>query len=71
MSNAVGIIDSDFRGSVGVKLRNDGYSRDFEVAVGDRIAQAMIIPVDQVTFDVVDELSSTERGAGGYGSTGR
>jgi len=67
--NATGVIDSDFRGEVQVKLiRDDGGSLFF--THGDRIAQAMIIPVQQVELVEVDELGSTERGAGGMGSTG-
>jgi dUTP pyrophosphatase len=69
LSNGVGIIDSDYRGELMVKLHNDG-NRVFSVNRGDRIAQAMIVPVTQVTFDTVDELSNTARGAGGFGSTG-
>lgn len=70
LSNVVGVIDSDYRGSVRVKLRGDGAVAPlFEV--GDRIAQAMIIPVNRVGFEYVDELDSTDRGAGGFGSTGQ
>lgn len=68
LSNCVGVIDSDYRGEVMVKLRSD--SGMLDVAQGDRIAQAMIIPIQQVEFDVVEELSTTERGEGGFGSTG-
>lgn len=68
--NAVGVIDSDYRGEVQVKLiRDDGGSLFF--THGARIAQAMIIPVQQVQFVEVDELSSTNRGTGGFGSTGK
>lgn len=68
--NTTGVIDSDYRGEVRVGLYNDGESV-FRVEPGDRIAQAMVIPVDRVGFKVVDSLSSTERGAGGFGSTGK
>lgn len=69
LANCVGVIDSDYRGEVMVALHND---RDNAVRVGrgDRIAQAMIVPVQQVAFELVDELSNTDRGAGGFGSTG-
>lgn len=67
--NCVGVLDSDYRGNLFVKLRNDGVE-PFTVAAGDRIAQAMIIPVFTVGFTVCDELSDTARGAGGFGSTG-
>lgn len=71
LANCVGVIDSDYRGEVMVKLHNDGDGDLFKVHNGDRIAQAMIIPVQQVGFEVVQELSSTDRGAGGFGSTGK
>ena len=70
LSNCVGIIDSDFRNEVMVKLCNDS-NMVFRVADGDRIAQAMLVPIQQVSFSVVDELSTTERGLGGFGSTGK
>lgn len=68
LSNAAGILDSDYRGNTLVKLRNDG-SENFWVKQGDRIAQAMIIPVFTVGFTVCEQLSDTARGAGGFGST--
>lgn len=71
LANCVGIIDSDFRGSVKVKMTQDCYTTGFSVAHGDRIAQAMVIPVQQVQFEEVDELSETVRGVGGFGSTGQ
>lgn len=70
LSNAVGVIDSDYRGEVKVALHNDS-DLTFKVAHGDRIAQAMLIPVPVVTLEEVEELSTTERGTGGFGSTGR
>lgn len=71
--NCVGVVDSDYRGEVHVGLANDNAVFGFEVAAGDRIAQAMVVPVGRVEFeDVGDaELASTARGDGGYGSTGR
>jgi dUTP pyrophosphatase len=69
LANGTGVIDSDYRGELMVKLHNDG-NRVFSVNRGDRIAQAMIVPVTQVIFDAVDELSDTARGTGGFGSTG-
>ena len=68
--NAVGIIDADYRGELKVGLHNDHRSKRFTVRHGDRIAQAMLEPAPQHEIVVVDELSSTERGAGGFGSTG-
>lgn len=70
LANCVGVIDSDFRGGVKVKLAIDNASR-FKVKHGDRIAQAMIIPVPDINFIEVDDLTETERGAGGFGSTGQ
>lgn len=71
LANCVGVIDSDYRGEVQVKLTNDNSDGNFlTVKHGDRIAQAMIVPVERVELVQVDELSSTERGEGGFGSTG-
>jgi len=69
LANCTGVIDSDYRGELMVKLHNDS-SRIFSVNCGDRIAQAMIVPVQQVVFESVEELTDTARGAGGFGSTG-
>jgi dUTP pyrophosphatase len=70
LGNCVGILDSDYRGECMVNLRNDHYLT-FHADKGDRIAQAMLLPAPQVGFMEVDELSETQRGAGGFGSTGR
>lgn len=70
LANCVGVIDSDYRGELKVKLTNDSSEWEFIVQQGDRIAQAMLIDVEQVQFEVVDELTETERGTGGLGSTG-
>lgn len=69
LSNCVGIIDSDYRGEILVMLHNDG-SFDFEFLKGDRIAQGMIVPVPRINL-VEGELTETERGSGGFGSTGK
>lgn len=69
LANCVGVIDSDYRGEVQVKLtRDDGGS--LTVTHGERIAQAMIVPVPRVALIEVDGLDETERGANGFGSTG-
>ena len=68
--NTPGTIDSDYRGEVKIILINLGKD-DFIVNNGDRIAQAVIAPVTQGKFIVVNELSSTSRGEGGFGSTGK
>ena len=69
LANSTGVIDSDYRGELMVKLHNDS-SRIFSVNRGDRVAQAMIIPVQQVEFEAVEDLTNTDRGTGGFGSTG-
>lgn len=71
LANCVGVIDSDYRGEVKVKLTNDPSPNwnGFAVKQNDRIAQAMVIPVERVEFVLCDELSITER-FGGFGSTG-
>ena len=69
LSNAVGLIDPDYRGEVMVRLHNDG-DAPFIVEAGDRVAQAMIVQAPRVTFAWADDLSSTTRGDGGFGSTG-
>lgn len=67
--NTPGTVDSDYRGELCVLLVNFG-DEDFKVKNGDRIAQAVICPVVQADFIEKAELSQTERGTGGYGSTG-
>jgi len=69
LANGTGIIDSDYRGELLVKLAAD--QNPFVIHPGDRIAQAMLIPVPHVVFEEVTELSSTDRGTGGFGSTGK
>jgi dUTP pyrophosphatase len=70
LSNCVGVVDSDYRGSVAVKLRADNVELSTHFAAGDRIAQAMIVALPVVQIEEVDELSDTARGAAGFGSTG-
>ena len=70
LANSVGVIDSDYRGEVSIGLRNDSPLR-FDYKAGDRLAQAMILPVPMVELVEVEELSDTERGTGGFGSTGK
>lgn len=70
LANSVGVIDSDYRAGVKVKMVADGYSQLF-VSHGDRIAQGIIMPYPKVEFEEVDELSKTQRGTGGFGSTGK
>ncbi len=70
LSNGVGVIDSDYRGEIGVGLVNLS-GESYTVQPGDRIAQLMVVPVVQPTLSFVDALDETERGQGGFGSTGR
>jgi dUTP pyrophosphatase len=67
--NTPGTIDSDYRGEVKIILINLG-QQPFEICDQDRIAQLVIAPVYQADFELVTELSGSERGAGGFGSTG-
>ena len=69
-ANCVGVIDSDYRGEIMVGLQNSS-DTDYTVQPADRIAQLMITPVVQATVTMVDELDDTQRGAGGFGSTGK
>jgi dUTP pyrophosphatase len=69
LGNTIGIIDSDYRGELFIGVRNHG-SAVLEIEHGDRIIQAMLIQCEQHEIVEVDELSATERGSGGLGSTG-
>ena len=68
-ANKVGVIDSDYRGEIKVALLNHGKEPQ-TVEPGERIAQFVITPVLTPTYMFADDLSDTERGAGGFGSTG-
>ncbi|ATG36540.1 deoxyuridine 5'-triphosphate nucleotidohydrolase Dut [Phaeobacter piscinae] len=70
LPNAPGTIDSDYRGPLGVIVMNAG-DAPFEIAHGDRIAQMVVAPVLQARFQLVDGLSDSARGSGGFGSTGQ
>lgn len=67
--NTPGTIDADYRGEVKILLINHG-QKMFEINRGDRIAQMVVAPVTQADFQLVNSLSDTARGTGGYGSTG-
>lgn len=67
--NSPGTIDSDYRGELKIIIINLG-DKNFEIKKGDRIAQLVLAPVIQAQFIEADELSKTDRGAGGFGSTG-
>lgn len=70
LGNGIGLIDSDYQGPLYVSCWNRG-SEPFTIALGERIAQLVIVPVVQAAFEVVDAFAETERGAGGFGSSGR
>ena len=69
LGNLVGLIDSDYQGPLMVSLWNRG-SSSYEVNVGDRIAQLVIVPIVQTEFEIVEEFTATDRGSGGFGHTG-
>lgn len=68
-ANAVGVIDSGYRGELKSRFKAIPDTKQYEV--GDKIAQLIIIPYPKIEFEEVEELSETERGEGGYGSTNR
>jgi dUTP pyrophosphatase len=74
LSNSVGVVDSGYRGEIQATFNKiqgiDNIERD-SYKVGDRICQIMIIPYPPIEFKEVDELTNTERGEGGFGSTGK
>lgn len=70
LANGVGVIDSDYRGEILVGLYNQS-DRIYAIEPGERIAQMLILPICRPELDVCESLDETERGAGGFGSTGR
>lgn len=70
LGNLVGLIDSDYQGELMVSCWNRGQNA-FTVSVGERIAQLILVPVVHAHFEVVDEFAQSDRGAGGFGHTGR
>ncbi|MCP5161338.1 MAG: dUTP diphosphatase [Hahellaceae bacterium] len=69
LGNLVGLIDSDYQGQLMVSCWNRGQS-SYDIQVGERIAQMVLVPVVQAEFQVVNEFSESDRGVGGFGSTG-
>ena len=69
LSNGIGVIDADYRGPLGVGLRNN-QGDPYTIQPGDRVAQLLVVPVACPEIEIVDELPPTERGEGGFGSTG-
>ena len=70
LGNLVGLIDSDYQGELMVSVWNRGQTA-FSLEPGERLAQYILVPVVQAEFDLVDEFEATERGAGGFGHTGK
>jgi len=70
LGNLVGLIDSDYQGPVMVSVWNRG-TAPYTIQPFERIAQMVVVPVQQVELNVVEEFSASHRGAGGFGSTGR
>jgi len=70
LGNLVGLIDSDYQGEIKVSCWNRG-DKDFTIQPGDRIAQMVIAPVLQVQFDLVEDFTESDRGAGGFGHSGK
>ncbi|AOE88162.1 dUTP diphosphatase [Pseudomonas sp. TCU-HL1] len=69
LGNLVGLIDSDYQGELMVSCWNRGQTA-FRIAIGERIAQLVLVPVVQAHFELVEEFHESERGAGGFGHTG-
>lgn len=70
LGNLVGLIDSDYQGELMISCWNRGKS-EFTIEAGDRIAQLMVVPVLQTKFKLVEQFVKTERGTGGFGSSGK
>ena len=70
LGNLVGLIDSDYQGPLMLSCWNRSET-SYTVQPAERIAQLVVVPVSRVSFDIVDEFSSTDRGEGGFGSTGQ
>jgi len=70
LGNLTGLIDSDYQGQVFISMWNRGQAA-FTIQPMDRIAQLVVVPVQQVAFNVVEDFTASSRGAGGFGSTGK
>jgi len=71
LSNSVGVIDSGYRGEIGFTFKKTEGPDSKKYQIGDRIGQLIILPYPQIEFEEVEELSSSERGEGGFGSSGK
>ena len=69
LGNSIGIIDADYQGEIKISLWNRT-DNDFTIDVGMRVAQLIFLPIERVNFDTVDEFKASNRGDGGFGSTG-
>jgi dUTP pyrophosphatase len=69
MGNLVGVIDADYQGPLMISCWNRG-QQPYTIEIGDRIAQLLLVPVAQARLNIVDEFTPSERGSGGFGSTG-
>ena len=69
LGNLTGLIDSDYQGQVFISCWNRG-SKSYDIQPGERIAQMLFVPVEQVQFNVVEDFDDSERGAGGFGHSG-
>ncbi|MCP3678830.1 MAG: dUTP diphosphatase [Gammaproteobacteria bacterium] len=70
LGNLVGLLDSDYQGEILISCWNRG-DKHFTINPGERIAQLVFLPIKQVTFSLVDQFDESDRGAGGFGSSGR
>ncbi len=70
LTNSPGLIDSNYRGEIKIVIQNAG-TDDFDINAGDRIAQLVIMPVEHAEFEEVERLPDSDRGGGGFGSSGK
>ena len=70
LGNLVGLIDSDYQGQIYVSVWNRGHA-DFQIEIGERIAQLVFVPVVKAAFEIVEEFQASRRGEGGFGHSGR
>ena len=71
LSNSVGVIDAGYRGEVTAKFKSISPLHEREYKIGERFAQIIFLPIPNVELEIADELSESERGVGGYGSSGK
>lgn len=69
LANSVGVIDSDYRGSISFRFKTTSFMPGKQYEVGDRVGQLVVVPYPQIELEEVDTLNETQRGEGGYGST--